>query len=72
MTPDALITAPFSLHRVCLQEGNRCGCHSGLWEESTGHVTDTCQSTPHGNLRSYYGGRKVQSTGRHAAALCQW
>jgi hypothetical protein len=41
--PDASVTAP---HRAHLQEGNRCGCHSGSWEEPTGRAADACQSTP--------------------------
>jgi hypothetical protein len=56
MVPDALVTAP---HRACLREGNRCGCHSGSWEEPTGCAADSCQSTPHDDLGSYYGGSKV-------------
>jgi hypothetical protein len=38
--PDASVTAPFSLHRAYLREGNHCGHHSGLWEEPTGCAAD--------------------------------
>jgi hypothetical protein len=54
--PDASVTAP---HRAHLREGNCCGCHSGSWEELTGRAADACQSTPHDDLGSYYGGSKV-------------
>jgi hypothetical protein len=54
--PDTSVTA---LHHAHLREGNCCGCHSGLWEELTGRAADACQSTPHDNLGSYYGGSKV-------------
>jgi hypothetical protein len=57
--PDALITTPFSPHRVHLQEGNRCGRHSRSREEPTGRAADACQPTPRDDLRSYYGGCKV-------------
>jgi hypothetical protein len=49
----------FSLHHVHLQEGNHYGYHSGSWEEPTGRAADACQSTPHDDLGSYYGGSKV-------------
>jgi hypothetical protein len=57
--PDASGTAPFSSHRVYLREGNRCGHHSGSWEEPTGCAADARQATPRDVFRSYYGGRKV-------------
>jgi hypothetical protein len=57
--PNASITAPFSPHRVHPQEGNRCGRHSGSWEEPTGRAADACQATPRDDLGSYYGGCKV-------------
>jgi hypothetical protein len=66
--PDASITAP---HRVHLLKGNRCARHGGSWEEPMGRVADVCQFTPHDNLGSYYGGRRVQAMRRYAAALCQ-
>jgi hypothetical protein len=66
--PNALITAPFSLHHAHPQEGNRCGRHSGSWEEPTGHVADACQTTRYDILGSYYGGGKVKATGGYAAA----
>jgi hypothetical protein len=66
--PDVSVTAP---HRAHLREGNRCGRHSGSWEEPTGRATDACQSTPHDDLGSYYGGSKVQAMRCYTAALCQ-
>jgi hypothetical protein len=67
--PNALVTAPFFLHRAHPREGNRHSHHNGSWVEPTGHVADAHQAMPHDVSKSYCGDRKVQMMGCYAAAF---